>query len=135
MTIHLPEDLERYLQDAVQGGGFASPDEAISEALRLLRQKKQEAQFQPKALTADELNQQLLEAGLLSHIPSRPDPADYQEFSPIVVQGEPVSETIIRESPLTWRCIFSTAVPSSSGMFRSSAQAGSRDWPIPVPEI
>ncbi len=97
MAIHLPEDLERYLQSEVQSGHFTSPDEAITEALRLLRQKKQEAQFQRKPLTPDELNRQLAEAGLLSQIPPRPDSATYQEFSPIVIQGEPLSETIIRE--------------------------------------
>ncbi len=97
INVHLPEDLERYLQNEVQSGGFASPDEAITEALRLLRQKKREAQIEGRALTADELNQHLLEAGLLSHLPARPDPASYQEFSPIVVEGEPLSETIIRE--------------------------------------
>ena len=78
-------------------GRFASADDAIAEAIGLLRQKKQETQFQRKPLTPDELNQQLLEAGLLSQIPPRPDPAAYQEFSPIVIQGEPLSETIIRE--------------------------------------
>jgi len=97
MIIHLPEDLERYVQSEVLSGRFASPDEAITEALRLLRQKKQEAICQRKPLTPDELNRQLVEAGLLSQIPPRPDPATYQEFSPIVIQGEPLSETIIRE--------------------------------------
>ncbi len=43
MTIHLPEDLQHYVQTEVQSGRFASPDEAISDALRLHRQKKQEA--------------------------------------------------------------------------------------------
>jgi len=97
MTIHLPEDLERYLQSEVQSGRFASPDEAMTEAVRLLRQKKEEAQIQRKPLTPDELNRQLLEAGLLSQIPPRPDPATYQEFAPIIIDGEPLSETIIRE--------------------------------------
>ena len=97
MTIHLPEDLERYVQSEVQSGRFASTDDAITEAIRLLRQKRHETQSQRKLLTLDELNQQLLEAGLLSQIPPRPDPATYQEFSPIVIQGEPLSETIIRE--------------------------------------
>ena len=50
-----------------------------------------------KPLTPDELNRQLLEAGLLSQIPPCPDPATYQEFSPIVIRGEPLSQTIIRE--------------------------------------
>ena len=95
MIIHLPEDLERYLQSEVQSGRFASPDEAISEALRLLRQKNQETQPHPLAL--DEPNRQLLEAGLLSQIPPRPNPATYREFQPIVIQGEPLSETIIRD--------------------------------------
>ena len=97
MIIYLPEDLQRYVQSEVQGGRFASPDEAIAEALRLLRRKKREAICQRQPLTPDELNRQLLEAGLLSQIPPRPDPATYQEFSPIVIQGEPLSETIIRE--------------------------------------
>jgi hypothetical protein len=43
------------------------------------------------------LNRQLLEAGLISQIPTQLDPATYREFSPIVIQGEPLSETIIRE--------------------------------------
>jgi putative addiction module CopG family antidote len=97
LTIHLPDDLERYLKAEVQGGRFASADEAIAEALHLLRQEARGGQPQREPLPADEVNQQLLEAGLLSRIPTRPDPETYQEFSPIAVQGEPLSETIIRE--------------------------------------
>ncbi len=37
MTIHLPEDLERYIQANVQSGRFASERDAITEAVRLLR--------------------------------------------------------------------------------------------------
>lgn len=37
MTIHLPEDLERYVQMKVRSGRFASTDEALGEAVRLLR--------------------------------------------------------------------------------------------------
>jgi hypothetical protein len=36
MTIHLPEDLERSMQAAVQDGYFASLDEAMTKAARLL---------------------------------------------------------------------------------------------------
>lgn len=97
MTIYLPEDLQQYIQMEVQSGRFSSPDEAISEAVRLHRQKKLEAQSSRQALTPDELNRQLLEAGLLTKIPAKPDPTDYQEFSPIAIEGEPLSETIIRE--------------------------------------
>jgi Arc/MetJ-type ribon-helix-helix transcriptional regulator len=96
MTIQLPENLERSIREAVRGGQFASMDEAIAEAVRLLLERKVPPSIN-KPLTPDELNRQLLEAGLLSHIPTRPDPATYREFSPIVVEGEPLSETIIRE--------------------------------------
>ncbi len=37
MTIHLPEDLERFLQSQVESGTFASQDEAIAEAVRRLK--------------------------------------------------------------------------------------------------
>jgi putative addiction module CopG family antidote len=97
MHIHLPEDLQQYIQTEVQSGRFASPDEAISDALRLHREKKREAQSSRKAFTPDDLNRQLLEAGLLSQIPAKPDAVHYQEFSPIAIEGEPLSETIIRE--------------------------------------
>ncbi len=39
MTIHLPGDLERYVQAQVHNGRFASADDAIAEAVRLLRQR------------------------------------------------------------------------------------------------
>ena len=95
MTIHLPEDLEEYIQGQVQRGRFASSNEAITEAVRLLRQKTQEAEG--RAATPDEINQRPLEAGLLTRLPTRPEPATYREFAPISIGGEPISETIIRE--------------------------------------
>jgi Arc/MetJ-type ribon-helix-helix transcriptional regulator len=72
MTIHLPEDLEHYVQSEVQRGQFAWPNQAITESSQLLRQKKQEAKTQAKAHTPDKLDRQLLESGLLIHIPTRP---------------------------------------------------------------
>ena len=36
MTIHLPDDLESSIQAAVQSGRFASVDDALAEAVRLL---------------------------------------------------------------------------------------------------
>lgn len=43
MITHLPEDLMRYVTDAVRSGRFPSSDEAIAEAVRLLR-KREEAE-------------------------------------------------------------------------------------------
>ena len=44
MTIHLPEYLENSLRAAVQNGRFASVDDAMAEAARLLLQKLKEDQ-------------------------------------------------------------------------------------------
>jgi Arc/MetJ-type ribon-helix-helix transcriptional regulator len=44
MTIHLPEDLESSLRAAVHSGRFASVDDAMAEATRLLLQKLKEDQ-------------------------------------------------------------------------------------------
>ncbi len=41
MTIHLPEDLDRFVQAKIQTGRFASEDAAIIEAVRLLQQSEE----------------------------------------------------------------------------------------------
>ena len=89
MTIHLPEDLERFIQAEVSKGHFASPDEAIFQAVQLLRQRAQQR-------TEDEWEQSLVQSGLLASIPPRPTGAP-RHFEPVRIQGEPLSETIIRE--------------------------------------
>jgi putative addiction module CopG family antidote len=89
MTIHLPEDLERFVQAEVSKGHFASADEAISRAVQLLRQRAQQ-------LTEDEWEQSLVQSGLLASIPPRLTGAP-RHFEAVRIQGEPLSETIIRE--------------------------------------
>jgi putative addiction module CopG family antidote len=102
LTIHLPEDLERFVRSEVQGGLFASEDEAITEAVRLLRLWKQ-GQVEPvkpstkRPLTEAEFKQHLLNIGLMTSLPTPPDPSQREEFQPIEIEGEPLSETIIRE--------------------------------------
>jgi putative addiction module CopG family antidote len=98
MTIHLPEDLERYVQSEVQSGHFASEQDAIAEAVRLLRQRKQQIAGEAVPITEEQLEQQLMHAGLLGSIPSRPSATTVQrEFQPVSIEGEPLSETVIRE--------------------------------------
>ena len=41
MNTHLPEDLERFVQAKVKSGRFTSPDQAITEAVRLLQQQEE----------------------------------------------------------------------------------------------
>src|SRR3954453_14279289 len=96
MTIHLPENLESSIREAVHSGQFASVDDAMAEAARLLLKK-----FKPpkpaKALTLDELDQQMLAEGLMSQVPNTAEDVDDEDEAPIVIEGEPLSETIIRE--------------------------------------
>jgi antitoxin ParD1/3/4 len=41
MNTHLPKDLERFVRAKVRSGRFTSSDEAITEAVRLLRQREE----------------------------------------------------------------------------------------------
>jgi len=41
MNTNLPKDLERFVQAKVRGGRFTSSDEAITAAVRLLRQREE----------------------------------------------------------------------------------------------
>lgn len=99
MTIHLPEDLERYVRNQVQSGYFASEDEAITEAVRLLRQMKPApTPARSRALTEEELDRQLLQSGFLGSVPSRQaGTTTRRDFQPIAVAGEPLSQTVTGE--------------------------------------
>ena len=48
-------------------------------------------------LTENEFKQQLLKAGMMTSLPVPPDDAPRPEFQPVTIEGEPISETIIRE--------------------------------------
>jgi antitoxin ParD1/3/4 len=41
INMHLPADLEQFVKSKVKSGRFSSPDEAITEAVRLLRQHEE----------------------------------------------------------------------------------------------
>lgn len=49
--------------------------------------------------TREEYEKYLLAKGVISHIPTRTGkrPEELKDFKPIEVEGEPISETIIRE--------------------------------------
>ena len=96
MTIHLPEDVERSINEAVHSGQFASVDDTMAEAARLLL-KKSKPPKPAKALTLDELDQQMLAEGLMSQLPNSAEDIDDEDQPPIVIEGEPLSETSIRE--------------------------------------
>jgi Arc/MetJ-type ribon-helix-helix transcriptional regulator len=55
MTIHLPPDLESSIQAAVQSGHFASVDDAMTEAARLLLREIKQGRPEPKPTATDPL--------------------------------------------------------------------------------
>jgi Arc/MetJ-type ribon-helix-helix transcriptional regulator len=94
MTIHLPKELETSVLSLVQGGRFASVDDAMSEAARLLLRQQQPAK---KPMTEAEFDQYLLDSGLMSRLPDTDADFDDPDDQPIDIMGEPLSETVIRE--------------------------------------
>ena len=96
MTIDLPEDVERYVESQVECGRFASADEAITEAVRRLCLGEQPTS-PSTPMTEAEFKQQLLASGLMTSLPVAGDAATRPAFQPIALEGEPLSETIIRE--------------------------------------
>jgi Arc/MetJ-type ribon-helix-helix transcriptional regulator len=113
MTIHLPKDVESSIVAAVHSGLFASVDEAMDKAARLLLRdmeqakrghrpaakttKRAKAADQKKPLTRAQFDQQLVELGLMTHIPNTAAYIDDPDDEPIPIRGEPLSDTVIRE--------------------------------------
>jgi Arc/MetJ-type ribon-helix-helix transcriptional regulator len=60
MTVHLPHDLERSIQEVVHDGRFASVDEAMAEAARLLLREINRKRQVAAPATADALPDPLL---------------------------------------------------------------------------
>jgi Arc/MetJ-type ribon-helix-helix transcriptional regulator len=111
MTINLSKDPERFVHDAVRAGLYAREDDVIRDALTRLKQAMPEATPEPGTgakrvkpvtrektpLSPDELNRRLLASGLVTQLPDPAEDIDDDDDPPIVIQGEPLSETIIRE--------------------------------------
>ncbi len=110
MTIQLPDDLERFVQDVVRVGRYAREDDVVRDALDRLRHDLPENTVvinQPenrpqstdalRSLAEANLQQHMLKIGLLSQLPDTEADFDDPTDELITIEGEPVSETIIRE--------------------------------------
>lgn len=97
MTIHLPNDLESSIRAEVASGHYASVDEAMAEAARLLLRRRRRPPRTSTPPSEAEFKQHLLKSGLIASLPTPADPADRPPFQPVALDGEPLSETIIRE--------------------------------------
>jgi putative addiction module CopG family antidote len=122
MTIHLPPELERFVHDQVAAGRYPSEDAVVRDALeqlrshtplpqpgtgsiaamrddadRLGRVTENVMESRRSRMTEAEFKQHLLKTGRISSLPTPADPASRPAFQPIALEGEPLSETIIRE--------------------------------------
>jgi len=97
MVIRLPEDLQRYIQAGVQGGWFKSEQDAITQAVRLLSQQKAWISGQSQPHSEQAFEQCLLQSGFLGSLLPSVLPREENGFQPIRIEGEPLSETVIRE--------------------------------------
>jgi Arc/MetJ-type ribon-helix-helix transcriptional regulator len=110
MNINLPKDVENSIEAAVHGGHFASADDAVTAAWRVFEQTKlgkrptgkkaRPAKPTPpekKPITEEEFLKHLVAIGLVTQLPNPAEDIDDDDDPPIVIEGEPLSETIIRE--------------------------------------
>ncbi len=105
MTIHLPEHLERYVHDQVQAGRYLTEDDVIRDALERHRHSEPTPSdvagqpiLTPEEIADQELQRRLLAAGIITEIrPPITDFAPYRDRRAVPIQGEPISETAIRE--------------------------------------
>ena len=100
MTIHVSKDAETAINAAVQSGQFASADEMVDRLVQDYAQRHRQQPKQAKPATArteDEVLRQMLADGLITHIPDHDADVDDEDDEPVVIEGEPLSETIIRE--------------------------------------
>jgi hypothetical protein len=86
----LPLPEQRALANALQRNLLANGGASAMAGLTALSDDELERR-------EDEFERHLLAKGLISEIPPRIDYDDEDEFEPIEVEGEPLSEQIIRE--------------------------------------
>jgi putative addiction module CopG family antidote len=111
MTINLSKELEQFVHNAVLAGRYATADELVNDALSRLRQAMPKdaakldqhskhakpAKPKKKPINIEELHQQMLASGLISQLPDSEADFDDPDDQPVSINGEPLSETIIRE--------------------------------------
>ncbi len=106
MDTHISEKSERFIREQLQTGRYRTEDEVVEEAIRLLEaQERRESEAgggfsgDPQAAALDEdLQRRLQSLGLLSEIkPPIRDLEAYRGRRAVPIQGEPLSETVIRE--------------------------------------
>lgn len=110
MTIRLPRDLEQFVDDAVRTGLYARKADVVRDALTRLkdalpdeaatpegRTGRGEPALPKKSRSKEAFHRRLIEMGLMSQLPDSAADFEDPDDRPIDIQGEPLSETVIRE--------------------------------------
>jgi hypothetical protein len=93
------------VHDQVQAGRYLTEEDVIRDALERHRQAEPTAamattqpSLTPEEIADQELQRRLFEAGIISEIkPPITDLTPYRDRRAVPIQGEPISETAIRE--------------------------------------
>jgi hypothetical protein len=72
-------------------------DSKMASAMPSATSRPQPPPSRATPMSEDDFKRQLLKSGLMTSLPTPADPADRPAFQPIAIDGEPLSETIIRE--------------------------------------
>ncbi len=105
MTIHLTEEHRRFVDDVVRLGLYSDEEDVIRDALERLKEVVSPARKMAvegvgpgnAPVSDDEFMLRLFAAGLITRLPDPAEDIDDDEEPPIEIEGEPLSETIIRE--------------------------------------
>jgi Arc/MetJ-type ribon-helix-helix transcriptional regulator len=111
MTFNLSKDLEQFVHDAVRAGLYAGEDDVIRDALTRLQRSMPAGKRMPgktaksskpalpkkQPRTEAEVLQHMLDIGLITQLPDTNADFDDPDDQPITIEGEPLSETVIRE--------------------------------------
>jgi Arc/MetJ-type ribon-helix-helix transcriptional regulator len=116
MVIHVSKDVEDSINAAVRSGRFASADEMIAKlvqeearrsrqpkprrtSVKATKRAKADAADSDQTKTVDELHRRWMTSGLITQLPDPNQDAndDDPEDQPVVMKGEPLSETILRD--------------------------------------
>ncbi len=99
MNVHISEHTEEVIRSYIQSGRFPSEEAVIEEAVRRLESEPDpQPSADPSIAAFQELQRKLFAAGLISEIrPAARVDTGTERFTPITIEGEPLSETVIRE--------------------------------------
>jgi putative addiction module CopG family antidote len=99
MNVHLSEQTEQIIRSQDQNGRYSSEEEVIEEAVRQLADKASSQSTHDDSMAGDQALQiRLHEAGIIGEIkPPITDASPWQGREAVPIEGEPLSEMILRE--------------------------------------